>query len=54
MHARQGFGLSRHLYSWHRFGDEFRPVQLELHVLGFPGGENNKEAFKFDNNLNYR
>ncbi len=37
-----------------RFGDEYRPVQLELHVVGFPNGENAKDAFKFDNNLNYR
>ena len=36
------------------FDDSFRPVRLELHVLSFPGGESDKDAFKFDNNLNYR
>ena len=37
-----------------RFGDEFRPVRLDLHVIGYDSTDNPKDAFKFDNNLNYR
>ena len=37
-----------------RFGDEFRPVRLDLHVIGYDSTDNPNDAFKFDNNLNYR
>lgn len=33
------------------FGEEYRPVQLETHVLGFPPANN---GFLFERRLNYK
>ena len=38
------------------FGDEFRPVRLDLHVLAVPWkrSDDPQSVFQFDNHLNYR
>jgi ATP-dependent DNA helicase HFM1/MER3 len=40
-----------HVATGNRFGEEFRPVKLEVKVLGFPSSKND---FLFDRNLNYK
>ena len=37
-----------------RFGPEYRPVPLELHVVGVPWTGNSSNPFMFDHALNYR
>lgn len=34
------------------FGDEFRPVRIDIKVVGFKNGA--KNAFMFENNLNFK